>query len=255
MKLTKKLLAVLVALVMTMSLTVAAFAAPGDDEAETTKKTTSATSDEAVARATADNEEEDGEEEEDERRAVDEIISSYNNHNGRVMSVAKAGYPRLYPEDSLSGLAFCVENGVDIISVTVQQTKDKGLVLLEDATLGRMLVDRSSGNAAKGKVSSYTLEELQNNFYLREGHGGPNRKATKETVPGLHDALQLTRNSVMLYITNGFKYAETINDVAKGLNACDVVILGGAPSADDIRIFVDHTGTPICHITANFVDG
>ena len=242
MKLTKKLLAVLVALVMTMSLTVAAFAAPGDDEAETTKKTTSATSDEAVARATADNEEEDGEEEEDERRAVDEIISSYNNHNGRVMSVAKAGYPRLYPEDSLSGLAFCVENGVDIISVTVQQTKDKGLVLLEDATLGRMLVDRSSGNAAKGKVSSYTLEELQNNFYLREGHGGPNRKATKETVPGLHDALQLTRNSVMLYITNG-------------LNACDVVILGGAPSADDIRIFVDHTGTPICHITANFVDG
>ena len=133
MKLTKKLLAVLVALVMTMSLTVAAFAAPGDDEAETTKKTTSATSDEAVARATADNEEEDGEEEEDERRAVDEIISSYNNHNGRVMSVAKAGYPRLYPEDSLSGLAFCVENGVDIISVTVQQTKDKGLVLLEDA--------------------------------------------------------------------------------------------------------------------------
>lgn len=258
MKFTKKLLAVLVALVMTMSLTVTAFAAPEDEE--TTKKTTASTTvadtseeDEEVARATADNDEEDGEEEE--KRTVDEIISSYNNHNGRVMSVAKAGYPRLYPEDSLSGLGYCVENGVDIISVTVQQTKDKGLVLLEDATLGRMLVDRSSGNAAKGKVSSYTMEELQNNFYLREGHGGANRKATKETVPGLHDALELTRNSVMLYITNGFKYAETINDVAKGLNACDVVILGGAPSADDIRIFVDHTGTPICHITANFVDG
>lgn len=259
MKLTKKLLAVLVALVMTLSLTVVAFAAPEDEET-TTKKTTAATTsadtseeDEEVARATSDNEEEDGEEEE--KRTVDEIISSYNNHNGRVMSVARAGYPRMYPEDSLTGLRYCVENGVDIISVTVQQTKDKGLVLLEDATVGRMLVDRSTGNAAKGKVSSYTMEELQNNFYLRDGHGGPNRKATKESVPGLHDALELTRNSVMLYITNGFKYAETINDVAKGLNACDVVILGGAPSADDIRIFVDHTGTPICHITANFVDG
>lgn len=259
MKLTKKLLAVLVALVMTLSLTVVAFAAPEDTET-TTKKTTAATTsadpseeDEEVARATSDNEEEDGEEAE--KRTVDEIISSYNNHNGRVMSVARAGYPRLYPEDSLTGLRYCVENGVDIISVTVQQTKDKGLVLLEDATIGRMLVDRSTGNAAKGKVSSYTMEELQNNFYLRDGHGGPNRKATKESVPGLHDALELTRNSVMLYITNGFKYAETINDVAKGLNACDVVILGGAPSADDIRIFVDHTGTPICHITANFVDG
>jgi hypothetical protein len=252
----QKLLAVLVALVMTVSLSVPAFAAPEDETAEaattTTRVTTSRdTSDEAIARATAEGGED---EEEDETRTVDEIITSYNNNNGRVLSAAKAGYPRLYPEDSLTGLRYCVENGVDIISVTVQQTKDKGLVLLEDATIDRMLVDRSTGEAGKGKVSSYTLEELQNNFYLRDGHGG-SKKATKETVPGLHDALELTRNSVMLYITNGFQYAETINDVAKGLNACDVVILGGATSADDIKIFVDHTGTPICHITSNFVDG
>lgn len=251
----QKLLAVLVALVMTVSLSVTAFAAP-EDETEaattTTRVTTSKdTSDEAIARATAEGGED---EEEDETRTVDEIITSYNNNNGRVLSAAKAGYPRLYPEDSLTGLRYCVENGVDIISVTVQQTKDKGLVLLEDATIDRMLVDRSTGESGKGKVSSYTLEELQNNFYLRDGHGG-SKKATKETVPGLHDALELTRNSVMLYITNGFQYAETINDVAKGLNACDVVILGGATSADDIKIFVDHTGTPICHITSNFVDG
>ena len=253
----QKLLAVLVSLVMTVSLSVTAFAAPEDETTEaattTTRVTTSKdTSDEAIARATADTGDD---EEEDETRAVDEIISSYNNNNGRVLSAARAGYPRLYPEDSLTGLRYCVENGVDIISVTVRQTKDKGLVLLEDATIDRMLVDRSTGEAGKGKVSSYTLEELQNNFYLRDGHGGSGKKATKETVPGLHDALELTRNSVMLYITNGFQYAETINDVAKGLNACDVVILGGATSADDIKIFVDHTGTPICHITSNFVDG
>ncbi len=252
----QKLLAVLVALVMTVSLSVTAFAAPEDETVEaattTTRVTTSKdTSDEAIARATAEGGED---EEEDETRTVDEIITSYNNNNGRVLSAAKAGYPRLYPEDSLTGLRYCVDNGVDIISVTVQETKDKGLVLLEDATIDRMLVDRSTGEAGKGKVSSYTLEELQNNFYLRDGHGG-SKKATKETVPGLHDALELTRNSVMLYITNGFQYAETINDVAKGLNACDVVILGGATSADDIKIFVDHTGTPICHITSNFVDG
>ena len=253
----QKLLAVLVALVMTVSLSVTAFAAPEDETVEaattTTRVTTSKdTSDEAIARATAEGGED---EEEDETRTVDEIITSYNNNNGRVLSAAKAGYPRLYPEDSLTGLRYCVENGVDIISVTVQQTRDKGLVLLEDATIDRMLVDRSTGESGEGKVSTYTLEELQNNFYLRDGHGGSGKKATKETVPGLHDALELTRNSVMLYITNGFQYAETINDVAKGLNACDVVILGGATSADDIKIFVDHTGTPICHITSNFVDG
>ena len=253
----QKLLAVLVALVMALSLSVPAFAAPEDETTETATTTTRVTtskdtSDEAIARATAEGGED---EEEDETRAVDEIITSYNNNNGRVLSAARAGYPRLYPEDSLTGLRYCVENGVDIISVTVQQTRDKGLVLLEDATIDRMLVDRSTGESGKGKVSSYTLEELQNNFYLRDGHGGSGKKATKETVPGLHDALELTRNSVMLYITNGFQYAETINDVAKGLNACDVVILGGATSADDIKIFVDHTGTPICHITSNFVDG
>jgi len=253
----QKILAVLVALVMALSLSVPAFAAPEDETTEaattTTRVTTSKdTSDEAIARATAEGGED---EEEDETRAVDEIITSYNNNNGRVLSAARAGYPRLYPEDSLTGLRYCVENGVDIISVTVQQTRDKGLVLLEDATIDRMLVDRSTGESGEGKVSTYTLEELQNNFYLRDGHGGSGKKATKETVPGLHDALELTRNSVMLYITNGFQYAETINDVAKGLNACDVVILGGATSADDIKIFVDHTGTPICHITSNFVDG
>ncbi|MGX8692014.1 MAG: glycerophosphodiester phosphodiesterase family protein, partial [Eubacteriales bacterium] len=183
----QKLLAVLVALVMTVSLSVTAFAAPEDETVEaattTTRVTTSKdTSDEAIARATAEG----GEDEEDETRAVDEIITSYNNNNGRVLSAARAGYPRLYPEDSLTGLRYCVESGVDIISVTVQQTKDKGLVLLEDATIDRMLVDRSTGEAGKGKVSSYTLEELQNNFYLRDGHGG-SKKATKETVPGLHD--------------------------------------------------------------------
>lgn len=253
----QKLLAVLVALVMALSLSVPALAAPEDETTETATTTTRVTtskdtSDEAIARATAEGGED---EEEDETRAVDEIITSYNNNNGRVLSAARAGYPRLYPEDSLTGLRYCVENGVDIISVTVQQTRDKGLVLLEDATIDRMLVDRSTGESGEGKVSTYTLEELQNNFYLRDGHGGSGKKATKETVPGLHDALELTRNSVMLYITNGFQYAETINDVAKGLNACDVVILGGATSADDIKIFVDHTGTPICHITSNFVDG
>lgn len=255
MKHTSKLLSLLVALVMAMSLCVPAFAAPEETTTErsTTRATTSAdTSDEAIARATSD---EGSDEEEDESRTVDEIITSYNNHNGRVLCAARAGYPRLYPEDSLTGLRYCVDNGVDIISVTVQQTKDKGLVLLEDATLSRMLVDRATGESAKGKVSNYTLEEIQNNFYLRDGHGGENRKATKESVPGLHDALELTRNSVMLYITNGFQYADTINDVAKGLNACDVVILGGATSADDIKIFVDHTGTPICHITSDFIDG
>ncbi len=255
MKLTKKLLAVLTALVMAMSLCVPALAAPSDETTAaattTTRPTTSAeTSDEAVARATSDNKEE----EEDEDRAVDEIITSYNNHNGRVLSVARAGYPRLAPEDSLTGLKYCVDNGVDIVSVSVQETKDKGLVLLEDETLERMLVDRSSGDAAKGKVSDYTMEELQTNFYLRDGHGG-SRRATKETVPGLHDALELTRNSVMLYIRNGFRYAKVINDVARGLNACDVVILGGATSADDIRNFVNKTGTPICHITSEFIDG
>ena len=255
MKLTKKLLAVLTALVMAMSLCVPALAAPSDETTtaapSTTRLTTSAeTSDEAIALATSDNKDE----EEDEDRPVDEIITSYNNHNGRVLSVARAGYPRLAPEDSLTGLKYCVDNGVDIISVSVQMTKDKGLVLLEDDTLDRMLVDRAEGGAAKGKVSDYTMEELQTNFYLRDGHGGA-RRATKETVPGLHDALELTRNSVMLYIRNGFQYAKIINDVARGLNACDVVILGSASSADDIRNFVNKTGTPICHITAEFIDG
>ena len=121
----QKLLAVLVSLVMALSLTVPAFAAPEDETSETTNATTTTrvttskdTSDEAIARATAEGGEEGDEEEE--TRTVDEIITSYNNNNGRVLSAARAGYPRLYPEDSLTGLRYCVENGVDIVSGTVQ---------------------------------------------------------------------------------------------------------------------------------------
>lgn len=189
-----------------------------------------------------------------ETRPVDEILTSYSNSNGRVLSMAHMGNARLYPEDSLSGFKSCVKSGIDILSCSVQETKDGQLVLMEDDTIDRMLTD-TEGRAVTGKVSSYTLKQLQSEYYLRESHGGRDNDATKETVLSLSDLLDEYKDDVMIYITNGWSYAKLVNSTAKKADATDVVIIGGASSETSITNFTAKTGTPICHICATYEDG
>lgn len=184
-----------------------------------------------------------------------EIVASYKNPNGRVLCVAKNGDPRNYPEDSLKGLASCEKMGVDIVSVSVQKTKDGKLVLLEDETLDRMLVAKDSGNAASGKVSSYTLEQLQKEYYLRHGHGGSNNSSTKNAILSLSEALKYSKSHFMLFISNGWQYAADINAVARSVEACDTVIIGGATNASEISAFIKKNGDGVCHVAATYTEG
>lgn len=237
----RKLISVLLALIMTLTLALPTFAVDGDTSSEDTSSSSESS--------------ESGEESESANTQVKEVLASYNNPNGRVMSLAKQGYPRSFPEDSLHGIKYCMDNGVDIVAVSVQATKDGQLVLMEDSTLDRMLVDRSSSESASGKVASYTLDELQTNFYMRSGHGGADASVTKYSVASLAEAVTLSQDYCMLYITNGWAYASEINTVARSLDACDTIIIGGATSADAVKTFISETQTPVCHISGSYIDG
>lgn len=189
---------------------------------------------------------------------IDEIVTSYNNPNGRILCAAKYGNPRLYPADSLEGIQSCIDMGVDIVTVSVQETKDKKLVLLESSSLKNMCVNKSDNTSTSGNVKDYTLEELQEKFFLRSGYGGSNSKPTKYTVASLEDAITTCKDSMMLMINNGWKYSDEINHLARSLGACDIIIIRNVPSPEDAAEFIDKVGLPTCHLSTiynNNTDG
>ena len=83
----------------------------------------------------------------------DNHLLAKNKNN--VLVAAHRGNWRNYPENSLEGITSCIGTGIDIVEVDVQITKDGKFVLMHDLT-----IDRTTNG--KGKVSNYTLNELQN---------------------------------------------------------------------------------------------
>ncbi len=237
----KKAVAVLIALLLLLTCTFPAFAVSSDSSSSG-----SSSSSDSSDSSSSDSEED--------TSPVTEITASFSNPNGRVLSVAKSGDYRNYPEDSLVALEASIEMGVDIISVSVQQTKDSQLVLMEDETLDRMLIARDSGSSASGNVSSYSLSELQTNFYLRQGRGGSQSSTTKTTVASLEEAIQETKDHCMLFIANGWEYADAINNLARSADACDTIIIGGATDPSAISTFLQENDSPVCHVAATYKD-
>lgn len=181
---------------------------------------------------------------------IDEIISSYNNPNGRVLCVASLGNPRLYPENSIEGINSAIAMGADIVTVCVQKTKDNKLVLMSDASLKRMCVNKDDGTTVTGNVSDYTLTELQSKFFLKDGKGGQTAETTKCSVASLEEAIGACKSKVMLMINNGWQYAENINALARTHEACDSIIIRGVKSTEAIKNFISKVGVPVCHISA-----
>ncbi len=237
----KKAVAVLIALLLLLTCTFPAFAVSSDSSSSG-----SSSSSDSSDSSSSDSEED--------TSPITEITASFSNPNGRVLSVAKSGDYRNYPEDSLVALEASIEMGVDIISVSVQQTKDSQLVLMEDETLDRMLIARDSGSSASGNVSSYSLSELQTNFYLRQGRGGSQSSTTKTTVASLEEAIQESKDHCMLFIANGWEYADAINNLARSADACDTIIIGGATDPSAISTFLQENDSPVCHVAATYKD-
>lgn len=184
--------------------------------------------------------------EEKNKERYSEIISSFNNPNGRLMSVAHKGNWRNYPENSLEGIQSCIDIGVDIVEVDIQKTKDSQFVLMSDSDLSRMCVDKD-GHTIKSKVSDKNIKDIQE-YYLRDSRGGVNSKETKYKVPSLEDAIKLCKGNIMIMIDNAWKYGDEIQSIVKRLDAEDLVILRKAGTPEEISKYIQKNELPISHI-------
>ena len=102
------------------------------------------------------------------------------------MVVAHRGDWRNAPENSLQAIQYCIDMGVDMVEIDVRKTKDGHIVLMHDSS-----IDRTTNG--RGLVNKFTLDSLKT-FKLLDGLG----KKTSHTIPTLEEALQLTKNKILV---------------------------------------------------------
>ncbi|MBR6512264.1 MAG: hypothetical protein IKT24_02170, partial [Clostridia bacterium] len=186
----------------------------------------------------------------DEKETNEKVIS-FSNPNGRVMSVAKYGNVRQFPANSLEGIVNSIDLGIDIITVSVRVTKDDQFVLLTSSDLSKVCCG-NEGVAVAGRAEEYTLEDLQNTFFLKSGYGGSDAEATTYKIASLLDAIAAADGKALLMINNGWKYAEEINKLAQEKDCADMIILRGATNIDEISAFKTKYGTSSCLVAASY---
>lgn len=106
---------------------------------------------------------------------------------------------RNHPENSLSSIQSCIDNGVDVLELDIRKTSDGVMILMHDSTVSRT----TNGT---GSVSSMTLAQIR---ALRLLHNG---EVTTEQVPTLEEAMLLAKNHCMVYLDKTYPnaLAETI---------------------------------------------
>lgn len=110
----------------------------------------------------------------------------------RPLVVAHRGCWRKPAENSLAGMAYCMEHGADMIEIDLRETSDGELVILHDATL-----DRTTN--LKGRLHDTSLAAVRATR-LREGMGGPDAPLTDQHVPTFEEALKAAKGRTLLFL-------------------------------------------------------
>lgn len=141
-------------------------------------------------------------------------------HNPKyVLVVAHRGDWRNHPENSLPAIEGCIEQGVDMVEIDLQRTKDGVLILMHDATLDRT----TNGH---GRVDEHTYQEIAD-LRLKAMHGAC---LTRNHVPTLQEALELCRGRVLINIDKGYQfYDEVVALAEKTGTQGQIVIKSGVP--------------------------
>ncbi len=126
---------------------------------------------------------------------VNKLIAQLHNPNDKqVMVTAHRGDWRNAPENSLQAYKLAIEEGVDVIEIDLNKTKDGVIVIMHDGT-----IDRTTDG--KGKPSDYTLAELKK-FHLRNGLG----VVTRHTIPTLEEVMELAKGKVLVNLDKSYPY-------------------------------------------------
>jgi glycerophosphoryl diester phosphodiesterase len=135
---------------------------------------------------------------------VDTILNEFYHHPEHVMVTAHRSAHLVHPENSLAAIRDAIKIGADIIELDVRKTKDGVYVLLHDKN-----IDRTTGN--KGKVSSYTFDQLNKIPLLQNG------QPTDERIPTFESALRTAKDRIMIDID--FK----LDSTEDAINVCKMI--------------------------------
>ncbi|UBM58624.1 glycerophosphodiester phosphodiesterase family protein [Marinilongibacter aquaticus] len=146
-----------------------------------------------------------------------------DSHNDQVIVVAHRGDWRNAPENSLQAIQNCIDMGVDMVEIDVQETKDGHLVLMHDSK-----IDRTT--KAKGYVRDWTLDSLKT-LYLIDGlgHVTPNR------IPTLEEALEVCKGKILVNLDKSYSIFDKCYAVAKSTGTLDQVVIKGAKSYAEVK--------------------
>lgn len=168
----------------------------------------------------------DGTQEED---RVDQIIERFEDASiDHTMVVAhRAGYfqdnAEIFTENSLSAIERSITDGVEMVELDVQKTKDGQFVILHDTSLDRT-TDRT------GEVADMTLAEVREANLRVVGTD----EVTDEKVPTLEETFEAVDGEIMVNIDNklGVENLAEIMTIARDMGVDEQIVIKAATNTD-----------------------
>lgn len=163
-----------------------------------------------------------------------EIMNSFKNANGRILSAAHRSDWRNAPENSLPAIQSAIDNGIDMVEMDVKVTSDGHLILMHDHNVDRM----TNGT---GDISSKTLTQIRQ-LRLREGQGGSGAALTEVQIPTFEEALDLCKGKILINLDHANIQNGTMDrvwelTVQKGCEG--VVVLKSDEAAEKVVQWLD----------------
>ncbi|MEY4571756.1 MAG: hypothetical protein RLZ10_967 [Bacteroidota bacterium] len=145
--------------------------------------------------------------------------SLLNDSSKKVIVAAHRGDWFNYPENSIPGVLSCIENGVDIVEIDVQRTRDGKYVLMHDGSVNRT-------TNGKGSVSSLSFNSISK-LKLKDKKGN----LTDYSVPSLDTILKLTKGKIVVNIDKSAGRFNELIPLIDSLECGEHVILKGSGKA------------------------
>ncbi|WP_243456835.1 glycerophosphodiester phosphodiesterase family protein [Polaribacter batillariae] len=153
----------------------------------------------------------------------DLITNLQDSKNKDVIVVAHRGDWRNAPENSIQAIKNCIEMGVDMVEIDVQETKDGQLVLMHDKTINRT-------TTGKGKVTELTWEYLQS-LHLLDGIG----HETPHKIPTLEEALKVCKDKILVNLDKSYEIFDKCFEVAKKTGTLSQIIIKGNKTKAEVE--------------------
>ncbi|WP_316831388.1 glycerophosphodiester phosphodiesterase family protein [Pedobacter aquatilis] len=155
------------------------------------------------------------------------LAAVFNKSNKQILVAAHRGDWRNAPENSLKALLNSIEKGFDIMELDVKMTKDSQMVVMHDNT-----IDRTTN--AKGKVSDYTLEEIQK-FKLKNGLG----RVTTHGIPTMREMMLAAKGKIIVNVDKGNDHLKEVFKILQETGTLHQSIVNVGDNIDYLKLSKD----------------